>query len=122
MTWSRGSGARRCRAVARGAGSRPHGYLRPRFRCNPAPQCGIILRRPIVGWRWNEHVDMLEQIGDAAGSVWRALEAKGPQSLGALKKNVKAPGDLVLMAVGWLAREQKLALEQKGRTQLLRLK
>jgi hypothetical protein len=67
-------------------------------------------------------VNIFEQIGDTAGNVWRALETKGPQSLGALKKNVKAPGDLVLMAVGWLAREEKLALEQKGRTQLLRLK
>jgi hypothetical protein len=67
-------------------------------------------------------VDIFEQIGDTAGIVWRALETKGPQSLSALKKNVKAPGDLVLMAVGWLAREAKLELELKGRTQLLRLK
>jgi hypothetical protein len=67
-------------------------------------------------------VDIFEQIGDTAGIVWRALETKGPQSLSALKKNVKAPGDLVLMAVGWLAREEKLELELKGRTQLLRLK
>ena len=67
-------------------------------------------------------MSLLEQIGETAGSVWRALEAKGPQSLSALKKHVKAPGDLVLMAVGWLAREEKLALDQKGRNQLLRLK
>jgi winged helix-turn-helix protein DUF2582 len=95
---------------------------RPGCRCIPAPQCGIILRRPFPGRQRNEHVDMLEQIGEAAGSVWRALESKGPQTLGALKKSVKAPGDVVLMAIGWLAREEKLALEQKGRTQLLRLK
>jgi Winged helix-turn-helix domain (DUF2582) len=67
-------------------------------------------------------VNLLEEIGEIAGSVWHVLESKGPQSLAALKKNVKAPGDLVLMAVGWLAREEKLALDQKGRTQLLRLK
>lgn len=102
--------------------SRTAGVAQPRFHCIPAPQCGIILRRPLPGRRRNEHVDMLAQIGEAAGSVWRALESKGPQSLSALKKNVKAPGDLVLMAIGWLAREEKLALEQKGRTQLLRLK
>jgi len=100
----------------------PHGYARPRGRCNPAPQCGMILRRPVPGRRWNVHVDLLEQIGETAGSVWRALESKGPQSLGALKKKVKAPGDLVSMAVGWLAREEKIAVELKGRTQLLRLK
>jgi len=67
-------------------------------------------------------VNLLEQIGETAGNVWRALESKGPQSLAALKKQVKAPGDLVLMAVGWLAREEKLALEQKGRVQLLKLR
>ncbi len=67
-------------------------------------------------------MNLLEQIGEAAGSVWRVLESKGPQSVGALKKQVKAPADLVLMAVGWLAREEKLALEQKDRVQLLRLK
>jgi len=67
-------------------------------------------------------VNLLEEIGETAGNVWRVLESKGPQSLAALKKNVKAPGDLVLLAVGWLAREEKLALDQKGRTQLLRLK
>ena len=67
-------------------------------------------------------MDVFEQIGETAGLVWRALESKGPQSLAALKKQVKAPGDLVLMAVGWLAREEKLALEQKGRVQLLKLR
>lgn len=67
-------------------------------------------------------MNILEQIGETAGSVWRVLETKGPQSLAALKKQVKAPAEVVLMAVGWLAREEKLALEQKGRVQLLRLK
>ncbi|HMD31025.1 MAG TPA: winged helix-turn-helix domain-containing protein [Candidatus Acidoferrales bacterium] len=67
-------------------------------------------------------MNFLEQIGETAGNIWRVLETKGPQSLSALKKQVKAPGDMVLMAVGWLAREEKLALDQKGRTQLLRLK
>ena len=67
-------------------------------------------------------MNLLEQIGETAGIVWRVLESKGPQSLAALKKQVKAPGDIVLMAVGWLAREEKLALDQNGRTQLLRLK
>ena len=67
-------------------------------------------------------MNLLEQIGETAGIVWRVLETKGPQSLAALKKQVKAPGEVVLMAVGWLAREEKLAQEQKGRVQLLRLK
>jgi hypothetical protein len=67
-------------------------------------------------------MDFFDQIGETAGLVWNALNSKGPQSLAALKKNVKAPGDSVLMAVGWLAREDKLTLQQKGRVQLLCLK
>jgi len=67
-------------------------------------------------------MDFLERIGETSGLVWNALSAKGPMSLAALKKQVKAPGDAVLMAIGWLAREDKIALHQKGRVQLLCLK
>ena len=67
-------------------------------------------------------MDFLEQVGETAGLVWSALSAKGPMSLPALKKQVKAPADSVLMAIGWLAREDKLSLQQKGRTQVLCLK
>jgi len=93
------------------------------FHCKLERQYEIILGLTVLGRLANGAlVNLLEQIGETAGNVWRALEAKGPQSLAALKKQVKAPGDLVLMAVGWLAREEKLALEQKGRIQLLRIK
>jgi len=67
-------------------------------------------------------MDFLEQIGETAGLVWNTLTAKGPLTLSALKKHVKAPGDSVLMAIGWLAREDKLALQQKGGVQILCLK
>jgi hypothetical protein len=65
---------------------------------------------------------LLKEVGETAGRVWRVLQEKGPLSLNALKKQVKAPGDVVLMAIGWLAREDKLVLEQKGRVQMLGLK
>ncbi len=65
---------------------------------------------------------LLKQVGETAGRVWSVLHEKGPQSLNALKKQVKAPADVALMAIGWLAREDKLAIEQKGRVQMLRLK
>jgi hypothetical protein len=67
-------------------------------------------------------MNFLETVGETAGLVWTTLSAKGPMSLAALKKQVKAPADSVLMAIGWLAREDKLALQQKGRLQLLCLK
>ena len=65
---------------------------------------------------------LLKQVGETAGRVWSVLHEKGPQSLNSLKKLVKAPADVLLMSIGWLAREDKLAIEQKGRVQMLRLK
>ena len=65
---------------------------------------------------------LLKQVGETAGRVWSVLQEKGPLSLNALKKQVKAPGDVVLMSIGWLAREDKLVLEQKGRVQMIGLK
>jgi hypothetical protein len=67
-------------------------------------------------------MDFLEQVGETAGLVWNTLSAKGPLTLPALRKQVKAPTDSVLMAIGWLAREDKLCLQQKGRVQVLCLK
>ncbi len=65
---------------------------------------------------------LLKQIGETAGEIWSLLGEKGPLSLPALKRQVKAPAEFVLMALGWLAREDKLEVERKGRVQLLRLK
>ncbi len=65
---------------------------------------------------------LLREVGETAGRVWSVLKEKGPLSLNALKKQVKAPGDVVLMSIGWLAREDKLVFEQKGRVQMIGLK
>lgn len=63
-----------------------------------------------------------ELIGESAGEVWRVLAERGPQSLASLKKASDAPGDLVVLAVGWLAREEKLAFETNGRTAIISLR
>ena len=57
-----------------------------------------------------------EEIGHVAGDVWRVLSDSGGQTLAALKKSVGAPDELVLAALGWLAREDKLAFETNGRS------
>ena len=56
------------------------------------------------------------KIGQTAGEIWRVLTEEGELSLSALKKKGKAPTDLILIAVGWLAREEKLQFEPKGRS------
>jgi hypothetical protein len=57
-----------------------------------------------------------ELIGDAAGQIWRSLSENGDQTLAALKKSVSASGDLVVAAIGWLAREDKVHFVVSGRT------
>jgi hypothetical protein len=56
------------------------------------------------------------EIGHVAGEVWGALTRKGPLTLAGIKKEVKAPEDVVTAAIGWLAREEKLDFDTAGRT------
>jgi hypothetical protein len=61
-------------------------------------------------------------IGNAAGKVWGSLAQHGAQSLADLKKSLDAPNDVVLAALGWLARENKLQFSAKGRTVVVALR
>jgi len=57
----------------------------------------------------------LDQIGDTAGQVWHYLNEQGPRSLTQLVKDVDAPRDVTMQAIGWLAREDKLAIDEDSR-------
>lgn len=61
-------------------------------------------------------------IGDTAGLVWSVLADSSGATLAKLKKSIKAPAELVLAAIGWLAREGKLEFESNGRKQSFRLR
>ena len=63
-----------------------------------------------------------EQVGDAAGEVWRQLNHGGPQTLAQLKKKLNGSSELLGFAVGWLAREDKLQILKDKRSIVLRLK
>jgi hypothetical protein len=66
----------------------------------------------------------MTEIGAAAGVVWKLLSENGPMDLALLVKRAKAvgePRDNVMQAIGWLAREDKLIFEEKGRKCLLSL-
>jgi hypothetical protein len=54
-----------------------------------------------------------EQVGNAAGEVWRLLDHGGMHSLTQLKKKFSGTGELLGFAVGWLAREDKLRFPRK---------
>lgn len=58
---------------------------------------------------------MINAIGETAGKVWHYLEEAGEANLNQIKKGVKADPNLILQAIGWLAREDKLIIEKKGR-------
>jgi len=58
---------------------------------------------------------MFHTIGEAAGEIWRLLESEGPLSTSAILNKIKRPQALVLMGIGWLAREDKLVFTQTKR-------
>jgi hypothetical protein len=65
----------------------------------------------------------VEEIGHAAGEIWGALSTgNGGVTVASLKKSVDAPADLVMLALGWLAREDKVAIDASGRTPTISLK
>ena len=62
------------------------------------------------------------QIGETAGEVWQLLsEENEPVSLAQLAKRIDQPRDVIMQAVGWLAREDKVQIEENGRTRYVTL-
>lgn len=58
---------------------------------------------------------MIHQIGEIAGKVWIFIKQNGESNLNQLKTGIKADPNLILQAIGWLAREDKIRIEKKGR-------
>ncbi len=48
---------------------------------------------------------MITRIGLAAGDIWHQMEGKNNLTLTQLVQDTGLPRELVLMALGWLARE-----------------
>jgi hypothetical protein len=62
------------------------------------------------------------RIGETAGIVWRYLAVSGPVSVNALARELQIPRDLLMQAIGWLAREDKLIINVEQRKRTLALK
>jgi hypothetical protein len=58
-------------------------------------------------------VDLL--FGTKAGIVWKALNQNGPSNIRNLVKATSLSREEVYGALGWLGREDKILLDQKGR-------
>lgn len=65
---------------------------------------------------------MENRIGDLAGQVWDYLEDKGEVSVSSIGQEIDAPRTKVNMAIGWLAREDKLEFVDEGRGNSVSLK
>jgi hypothetical protein len=70
----------------------------------------------------DDRTSCISEIGERAGQVWHILEQQGPMSLTKLLKVVEAPRDSVMQAVGWLAREGKIALDATPRGRVIALR
>ncbi|MBK5190091.1 MAG: winged helix-turn-helix domain-containing protein [Methanosarcinales archaeon] len=58
---------------------------------------------------------MIEEIGRVSGVIWYLLKERGGVSISGVASAVKAPQSTVYMALGWLAREDKLEFVTKKR-------
>ena len=65
---------------------------------------------------------MIETIGVNAGKVWTVLDAKGRQNVKDVKTKTKLTDKNLFAALGWLAREGKISLEEKGKDLFVSLK
>ena len=63
----------------------------------------------------------VDQIGEAAGELWHLLYEEGPLPMTQLVKKLDSPRDIAMQAVGWLAREGKLLVEEEGRKKVVSL-
>ncbi len=61
-------------------------------------------------------VSCVAHIGKTAGDVWKILDENGQLSMAKLVKATGEPRDTVMQALGWLAREEKIVIEEEGRS------
>lgn len=65
---------------------------------------------------------MQDDIGKVAGEIWHYLEEHGEATVSKLSRDIDGSDRLVLMGIGWLAREGNLAFEKRNRGVYLTLK
>ncbi|MBI4442593.1 MAG: winged helix-turn-helix domain-containing protein [Acidobacteria bacterium] len=58
---------------------------------------------------------MINQIGEGAGAVWKYLNEHSEAKPSEIKKTLKLNDDMLWMAIGWLAREDKLVFKDSGK-------
>lgn len=62
------------------------------------------------------------QVGETAGRAWQLLNGEGPQTLAQIKKKLNESNEVASLALGWLAREDKLDITQEKKNLTATLK
>ncbi len=57
---------------------------------------------------------MITKIGIVTGEIWQLLENNGSMHIKDINSRLKRPEFLILMGLGWLAREGHIVLEEEG--------
>lgn len=65
---------------------------------------------------------MITQIGLVAGDIWHYLEKHDDVTLNELTRNINKPSSIILMGVGWLAREGHVIMKEKDGDYEVRLR
>ncbi len=55
------------------------------------------------------------QIGETAGKVWHLLSENGSLTTAQMRKKLGGTNELLNLALGWLAREDKIVVTQERR-------
>jgi hypothetical protein len=69
-----------------------------------------------------ESREMTQIIGEAAGRIWQFVNENPQSSLEGINKHLKLELSVFCMALGWLAREDKIAFEGLGKELKVSLK
>jgi hypothetical protein len=56
---------------------------------------------------------MNEEIGSTAGEIWKFLIDNGPSTIIKIKSALEIPNTQIYLALGWLAREDKIVFIKK---------
>ena len=57
---------------------------------------------------------MITELGIIAGDIWHYLDHHGESTLSSLVEHLDEPRDMILMSLGWLAREGHVTLRAEG--------
>ncbi len=65
---------------------------------------------------------MITKIGLGAGDIWNYLEKSGQANFAELSEKIDRPRELLLMSIGWLAREGHVVLRKINQDFSVRLR